>query len=224
MGRKIHERELEDWICEHWDDESSEYPSLHLGTLIGRQVQVKHGIMDLLSVDRGTTHVIELKTGALKEADIGQVLRYSWDVKWMLQCLARHHGPPESADIPEHLAELARQFFLYFHCEEEPWVITEPGICKHVGYRNIQPVLIGKSASLKVLSAAEAVRAEIYTWEYLESENAFSFEWQCGYGQYYEIGHFPDWAVSLTKHIWEDSQKEAEEVYPIWHRSTKTDT
>ena len=224
MKRKISERELEDWICEHWDDEGSEYPVPFSGALIGRQVQVEHGIIDLLSVGMGTTRVIELKKGTLKESDIGQVLRYSWDIKWMLQCLARYYNPLDLAGIPDHLIDLTKQFFLYFHCKDEPWTVTEPGICSHVGYENVQPVLIGKSANLKLLSAAEAARVKVYTWEYLESEKAFSFRWQYSHDMFYRIGRFPSWAILLTEHIREDSREEAKWMYQIWHQSADTDT
>ena len=224
MGRKISERELEDWICKHCDDELGDYYLPPLGTLIGRQVQVEHGIIDLLSVSMGTTQVIELKKGALKEADVGQVLRYSWDVKWMLKCLAHHYSPFEIAPIPAYftkqLTELASQFFLYFHCQEKPGVVTESQICSYTGYESIQPVLVGRFANLKVLSAAEAANVKVYTWEYLEKDNAFLFKRQHGQEHYYRISRFPDWAISLTRRIWKDSIGEAELLYRSYNQDS----
>lgn len=75
------ERELEDWLMKH---PGSMWPN---AALLGRQVCLPHGRLDLLAwmpphgIYCGSLVIVELKAKQIREGDIGQALRYAYDVK-----------------------------------------------------------------------------------------------------------------------------------------------
>lgn len=72
----ISEKQLEDWICRN----STEFNSFPF-EVIGRQVKLEHGILDILGWSEAFGALaIELKAGPLKEPVIAQVLRYTHDI------------------------------------------------------------------------------------------------------------------------------------------------
>jgi len=77
----MREKELEDLICEApWclDDDL---------VILGRQIKLPNGRMDVLAWDKAQEELcaIELKVTKLKEADLGQVMRYRTDLIHVLR-------------------------------------------------------------------------------------------------------------------------------------------
>ena len=158
----ITEKQIEDFICGH--------PNyLYLDTVIDRQIVLPHGILDILGVAGYQTFVVELKAVKLKEGDVGQVLRYTYDIEQYLYAAARYYkndiggaimGTNKFTD-----EEMFRQAMLALRLYE-PSASEDP---------RLVPVLVGKSVDEKVLSAATAANIDVYTWEYYPSNQSFDF-------------------------------------------------
>lgn len=87
MGN-ISEKQLEDWICKHPEDVFGSGAEI-----IGRQIPLPHGKLDLLIYHKGWTYVAELKARPLKEQDVGQVWRYHFDVADQMSYVGMREGP-----------------------------------------------------------------------------------------------------------------------------------
>lgn len=134
----MREKELEDYICDHPECMPGPFE------VFGRQVRTPHGIVDILGFDDMSINVIELKAGPLREADIGQVLRYTYDVRNTLKQIGRYNYQP----IPKGYRG---QFFEMF--------------CISKNSPMVLPVLLGKSANRKVLAATEGAGIICMGWK-----------------------------------------------------------
>lgn len=155
----ISERELEDYLCEH--SELLQFDRFYVPeelfeesevTIIGRQVVVEHGIIDLLTYCAATypcVSVIELKTKPLQEKDVGQLLRYMWDIRGMLDFA---HNSPTPAQVVEGFDELSSLR------EEMFWHIFQD-------QSFVQGVLIGPSIRSPIAAACQAADIEVCLYE-----------------------------------------------------------
>lgn len=77
MTRQWLEKELEDWIVGNFDS-FAESAGIHPATLLGSQIPVAGGRLDVLgfSEHSSTVYVIECKAVRAGERELGQVLRY----------------------------------------------------------------------------------------------------------------------------------------------------
>jgi len=137
------EHQLETYLCEH--------PQQCLGPhhiIIGRQIRVAHGIIDVLAIWTSPTgsqcvQVIELKERELKAQDIAQVLRYRLDIYTTMLDYAVNQPPP--SEIPE----INRAFTGSLAC-----------------IAGCEPVLIGDGCSPHVLAAADSAGVAVRKWRY----------------------------------------------------------
>ena len=172
MGR-VRERDLERWIVEHADEAG-------VGTVIGNQLNVPHGRLDILSYEEDTTtegpygpilwyHVIELKTQPLRESDIGQVLRYTHDIKRIIQDYSCAHLIHKA--VSDVRRETVREIAHYSEALVNPW-------------------LIGPSIDKNTLAACEGADVRVYL--YTPTESGFEFEptWWTEDG---DISHAPEY-------------------------------
>jgi hypothetical protein len=191
---KISEKMLEDWICEHpeealWDEVE----------IIGRQIRLSHGVLDVLAFDARTI-VIELKARPLKEKDIGQLLRYVHDIKDCLLSIGMAIKPVREGPLTIR-EELFQTAWYDYHDIAESLI------------QHIIPVLIGTSADSKVLAAASAVDAEVRLWNYDENEG-----FRISYPRYLSLVEemdtsFPDWLLDLNKRITDCCTHDAEVLF-----------
>ena len=72
MGGKISEHDLENYMVDHLGLID---PTL---LLVGRQVPIHGGRLDILAMDASDFVIIELKAVSLNDAAFGQALRYQW--------------------------------------------------------------------------------------------------------------------------------------------------
>lgn len=167
MGRKISERQLEDYVCK--------YPSACINPgferfpvkIIQRQVRLNHGILDILARDTYSTLVVELKARALQESDIGQVLRYTFDVTTELQNFCgqsdiEYEYQPLS---DEYNKEFVTQFYHHTAFGIDP-----------LFRRPIIPILIGKPSKENFLAAAHAAYIDVIFWSFDSENNRFGFQ------------------------------------------------
>lgn len=142
------EKELEDLICQH--------PRSILsadGIILGRQIPLAHGRLDILAWDYGQTFVIELKVRPLQEKDIGQVLRYTNDVKWHLLIAF------QQAIKGDQCFDLETWRGNAYADKLMPYANATPG-----EFPAIQPMLIGPSADSTVLAAAQGADIKVMFW------------------------------------------------------------
>jgi len=177
----ISEKQLEDFICKH-----PEYSLWQGVEIIGRQIAVEHGRLDILAWD-GRVLVIELKARALEEKDIGQVLRYRRDVKAEFNRFGFYEHPnsgewPHTLRIEAYLDLWSDYYGL--SAREDPAVI---------------PILIGTSIDRNTHAATEGAGIDTILWEYNAKQNALSFtasKWLT-----WKDGPYPDWCYSLFDRI-----------------------
>ena len=135
----MREKELENYICNHPECMPGPFE------VLGRQVKTPHGIIDILGIENGQIiNVIELKLGYLTEADIGQVLRYTYDIKNTIAQVGRlnYQSVP-----PEYMDRFCEMF------------------CMLPDSPTVQPVLIGKGAKQKILAAADCAGIYCMSWQ-----------------------------------------------------------
>lgn len=76
---RLKERDIEDFICQNPESISD---GLDV-RIIGNQVRLPHGRLDILAVIGDNVAAIELKSRPLRANDLVQVLRYTFDLrKW----------------------------------------------------------------------------------------------------------------------------------------------
>lgn len=200
MG-SVSERELEDFVCEHPEE------VFFRGTeIIGRQVKLKHGILDILAWNGEGTYVVELKARPLKEKDIGQVLRYTHDVREGLKQYGFIVNLKSSNDNhPRTLTEKAfwHSWFWYTGWGDE----TEDVVA-------IKPILIGPSVDKALLAAATEAGIYIRLWSYDIETGRFSFEFPglvFWHDDGRDVSSYPAWAEKLGKRIRPLCKQEAQE-------------
>lgn len=162
---KVSEKQLEDWIVEHWDD------TYIGGELIGRQLVLPHGRLDLLSVGH-IPEVIELKAERLKEKHVGQLLRYVGDIKGILSAFYYNTWDDLKTSLDtEYEQKEAKDIFCNMFDGISTRAIFEDGL---------EPILIGKSIDAHLLCCAHGAGITVYTWEYNEDTQGFTFKHPCG--------------------------------------------
>jgi len=203
------ERQLENWICNHWDDDL--YPSPWIGaTLIGRQVQLPNGICDLLAMSYVPT-IIELKAGRLKEKDVGQILRYAHDVSMILRDINHAFGD-EIVTLAESKFNLniepALSAFLSTWALLTQVPVAEAGIAE-----SMRLILIGQSIDENALISATGGHIEIWLWKYDEGQDLFSFRQQQHESRAIKNPR-PHWADALEQLIFDDAAMTAQMYVP----------
>jgi len=134
--------------------------------VIGRQVQLCHGIADLL-IWCNRLYVIELKATGLKEKDICQVLRYANDVNIYLLALANELY--RSSDLDQ----MRSKFYGYALDKFDESYVESLTFRINGYYPPVCPVLIGKSVSENILAAMDSIHGETFIWE--EDVAGFTF-------------------------------------------------
>jgi len=187
MKRKISERELEDFICQ--------YPvySLWEGTeIIGRQITLLHGRLDILAWDGKRTLVIELKVRQLEEEDIGQVLRYTHDVRATLQQTAfLTNSTVRTADLTPQ-EKLLSKAWDYYH-----------GMDSGFHELAVKSILIGTDANHKIIAASREADILIRTWKYDNQNDCIIFgspEYNKRFFDPDDID-IPEWACQINAKI-----------------------
>jgi Holliday junction resolvase-like predicted endonuclease len=148
----VKERELEDWICNH------PYVLGEEAVLIGRQITLEHGRLDILAVRRPyptqQVLVVELKTRQLKQRDVGQVLRYVNDVKQELLRSIRSWA----REI------LWRRASDCYQVGQEPTAHDAVACTTNAVLDNVSGVLIGTSIDDNLLAACAGARINVSLW------------------------------------------------------------
>ena len=165
----ISERQLEDYIYQH--PELLEFYRFYLpdefhndakAVILGRQVVVEHGIIDLLVSCQDNypcINIVELKTQAITAKDVGQLLRYIWDIQTLLGYTS--YPPEEFIDGFNQLSVLRQEMFAHIHND--------------VSF--LQGVLIGTDVSSNVSAACQAADIEVYL--YTETGNEIELTNYC---------------------------------------------
>lgn len=157
----IRERDMADWICT--------YPDTLLEDLeiIGREVTLEHGRLDLLGWYPDGTWVIELKTGPLTEYSVGQVLRYRHDVCTQLRTVGAWEYPLgcPSEGYKEKPEDTRFRHAWNWHHSLSSESESDP---------SVQAVLVGTSIDSKVLAAASGANIMVMTWRH--QSGAFYFK------------------------------------------------
>lgn len=156
----MRERDIADWICT--------YPDTLLDELeiIGREVVLEHGRLDLLGWYPCGTQVIELKTGALKERNVGQVLRYRQDVCTELRTIGAWEYP---LHCPNDGYEEKPEDTRFRHA----WNWHHALSAESESNPSVQAVLVGASIDSYVLAAASGANIMIMLWRYRDGEFHF---------------------------------------------------
>jgi hypothetical protein len=156
---KISEKMLEDWICNNIE---KVFPYDEDIKFIARQVPLEHGRLDIMAFSAWVIP-IELKVRPLAEKDIGQILRYAYDIEnelWRIGYYARPFQDRKALTLREHLL---RNSWYEFHGMQDGQPV-----------RAIQPVLIGTECDASTLAAAQAAKVDVKYWSY--EDGNFQFE------------------------------------------------
>lgn len=200
----MRERELEDFICDNMaavfgDD----------AILIGRQVPVVHGRIDILAWQWDHVLIVELKAGQIKEQDIGQVLRYVGDVRQAVEnpFVAFMSYLDETQENQTRTQQLAREELMEWFEPQEP---HRP---------MLQPVLIGSGADQNVVAAADGASIDLLAYHLnpdnrtlrfsgipcSDDKNAFRF--------YHS--NWTDWALKIIELFREHAKKSANREFDL---------
>lgn len=177
----ITEKQLEDFVCKH-----PEYMLWNEVEIIGRQIRLPHGILDVLACD-GRALVVELKVCTIKEKDVGQVLRYAYDVGAEIRRLGATEDPMDYFTLKVSRAARFRDLWIEYHGMS----ITD--------YNAVIPVLIGPDITLNAKVAAAGAGIEVFLWKYNEENNTIS----CHSPEFliWREGAYPDWCIEINKRI-----------------------
>lgn len=193
---KVSEKMLEDWICENPET----LPWRH-AEIIGRQIPLRHGILDVLAWDRRTI-AMELKARPIKEQDIGQVLRYKHCLMTELQQIGFDEGPPSP-----HCESLTFRKMTYSHLWDEHHGHADNGI------RGIVAVLVGSSIDEKTWVAAYEANVNVWSWKYHETQCRFSFGIEHFDFNFESSAHYPSWLLAIHERIKAIIDPETEDVF-----------
>ena len=185
---RISEKELEDWICANperalWDG----------AKIIDRQVKLRHGILDVLAYD-GRTLVIELKAGPIKEAHIGQVLRYKHDVSMELQRLSHYQCPIEPGYEGTFRNFYDAAFYEVYHLFHG-WTDT---CFSGDGEDMVHAFLYGTKVENHILAAAQAANITVNTWRFDDDAQTICTDWSGIIGWDNESQSFASWAQTIS--------------------------
>lgn len=201
----ISEKELEDYICEYPEIVQ---PSLYI---IDRQAQLPHGRLDILGMMNDRPVVMELKAGALREKDVGQILRYRHD---MLDLLTKR-----SFDAPWERLNEEGEFEPQSYRER---VATQEWYRRHGtcgpspnGYPVIYALLIGASVDEYTYTAALGGEIDVALWHC--DEDGIFITWpEIDTETWWSRSALPQWtdAVSHLLHgiCWEQAEDELQDI------------
>lgn len=192
----ISERQLEDFICKN-----PEYSLWEGVEIIGRQVSLAHGRLDILAWDGSQTLVIELKARTIQEKDIGQVLRYRQDIEVELCRIGMREHPADVSLRPK----LFNERWTEYHC------------LSAIGRYSLAPVLIGSGINSKAMTAARGAEAIVILWDYESVEDTLQFH--CWRHTPFSLAGLPPrdkpypwWVLALNKRIREACEGECWKV------------
>ena len=195
------ERELEDWIVDHDGDPICD-------KIIGRQLSMVHGRMDLLGYtpiegEPGQVFVIELKMGNVSERNIAQVIRYQFDIAKSLADMA--YGFLESEEVAGSLRRsiidsLIRARFKRY----------VDGNAAGAYQPIVMPVLVGASFTDNAKVVCEACGIQMYTWASFRDEVVF--HWIDGVAACAEIP-IEQWQETLFNGLIQDVLAESQPIY-----------
>lgn len=163
----ISEKQLEDWICEHPE---TVMPDLQI---IGRQVPLEHGILDILGTNGMAIYAIELKAGPIKGAHIGQVLRYVHDInriitdfQFALDGDTSYRGEP----LPPIDDDMVK---FYERVTTKPRTLEEQLYFEELedNFASCRPLLIGTSIDPNTQAALEGAHSWLGLWSYDEDKH-----------------------------------------------------
>lgn len=178
---RISEKQLEDFICKY-----PEYSLWQDVEIIGRQITLEHGRLDILAWD-GRVLVIELKARTLEEKDVGQVLRYKRDV----EAEFNRFGMNEHPNLGEWPHTLRLEAYSQLWSDYYGLSGREDAA--------VMPILIGTSIDSNTHAAAEGGGIEVIVWKHDAKENVISFsspKWLL-----WRDGPYPNWCHSLFEQV-----------------------
>ena len=146
----VRERELEDYL-------EGRPEALEIEQWVGRQVPLAHGIADLVGFGEDVIYVVELKAVKLEEEHVGQVLRYTYDVRDVLSQLGMEAVWGEG-NLSRALFDDASQYGSVFveHMRRMLLIDFDPGV--------IVPVLVGEECESKIAASMRAIGGHVWTW------------------------------------------------------------
>ena len=199
-GWGISEGKIEDSVCN--------YPNVWLGDyveIIGRQIQLPHGVLDVLAYGDLQAYVIELKARKIRGADISQVLKYCYDVSEYLQTHYVNDVPgPDNYDpdprgnrgTPPFFANYSNWTTAYLSsllAQQFDWGIFYDMAAYDYRCDVIKPVLVGTDIDESILAAASAAKIEIIIWNLNSETGRIEVEHKSGWQT---IGPEPYWERS----------------------------
>ena len=104
------EKQLENYIVDHIGDGIFSGFGNQI-TIVGRQVQLPHGIVDLLLFNGESFWVTELKAVSVKPRDYTQVMRYTQDIKEIIANLGTKWAMQPDSDECSNFIEATRWFW-----------------------------------------------------------------------------------------------------------------
>lgn len=177
----ISEKQLEDFVCRR-----PEYMLWEGVEIIDRQVQLPHGILDVLAFD-GRTLVIELKARTIKEKDVGQVLRYTYDVRTEIERLGAFEDPMKYFTLEGDKASKFFDLWGEYHGLTLAWDNA------------ITPVLVGPGITLNAKIAAIGAGIEVILWKYDDEDGTISC-YLPGL-PIWDDNPYPGWCIEINKRI-----------------------
>lgn len=187
----ISEKQLEDWFVQQ------KHPFGVPTEALGRQIQLQHGRLDVLAYGIAT-YIIELKARELKERDVGQVLRYRFDVMCELLDIAIAKCPISIEDkltVNKDQARFLRKY-ARMHGYADDMATIDPF--------HIKAVLIGVEANDTVLTAAFGASIMVYTWSLDQATDRITLSRHLPSKLRDLTGHsalFPEWAERINSRI-----------------------
>ncbi len=178
MKKSTSERELEDYICEHPKEAFGDGAEI-----VGRQISVKHGRLDLLVWDDefGSICVAELKITQITPKDVAQTLRYFFDVWHTLAGVMVDGLQSYQMDVA-YTTEWQRVF-------EPSWNGLTDG--------RMEATIVGPSIERNALAAALGAGCRVILWDH--EDGAFSFRYGPTFLDEKRDNDTPLWAQNIEE-------------------------
>lgn len=204
---KISEKMLEDFFYEYPEELYSNIE------ILGRQVTLPHGIVDLLGWDclLNRVMVIELKACPIKNRDIAQVLRYCHDIGIILRRAGNSllNEAEISGDLSDFGPTRKEIFLKNWRTRLED--INEDGYFYRFG-DSIKPVLVGTSVDYHTLIAAKQANIWLVLWEHNPKDNTISTYFAPSIKSI-DVDAPPTWATEIVNLIFDACFEETEQEY-----------
>lgn len=185
MTKFATEHDLENFICEHPNVLNPVQSSVFDYKIIGRQVKLPHGILDLLVLCQYEGYpkhilVVELKNGPISDSAISQVMRYCYDVR-MIVNRAVEQLPFDYDSCGRNEFDMMRQ------CES----IELPD-------KLVRPVLVGTYIAANLLEACGAAGIDALTYNIADDTVRISFVFRELIGKrWYAEDERPGWVNDI---------------------------